>query len=84
MGSPRVWAGCSRAKVKIRVSEEMTRLEWRIAFDQMRGWRKVGRGVLGKGEGCREPSERESLEAASRVPRWWDGIMALAVSESGA
>ncbi len=54
----------------MRVSAEMTRLEWRRAFVHERGLRKVGCGELDSGEGWRSPSERAALDAASRVPRW--------------
>lgn len=84
MGSPSLWRGDSRVKVKIMVSDDMERLEARVAVFQVRGLRKVGEGVVGvvgafEGMG----SERAALAAEESVPMWWVGIIALAVSESG-
>lgn len=59
----------SRAKVKMRVSQEMEDLECRVAFVQERGWRKVGRGEV-EGGGWVSTSLRVRADAESRVPMW--------------
>lgn len=53
----------------MRVSLEITCLEWRGAVDQARGWRKVARGVVGSRVDM-SPSLRVVRAAASRVPMW--------------
>lgn len=57
VGRPRDWVGWSRAKVKMRVSQETVFLAWRMAFVQALGLRKVGRGAL----------ESESVEGGGSV-----------------
>lgn len=62
------WVGCSRVKVKMRVSWEIWVLLFRRAFVQDFGWRKMGRGdeerVSSGG------LDRRAREAAVRVPIW--------------
>ncbi len=81
MGKPRVCVGDARAKVKMIVSAEIEDLRDSVALDQDLGFRNVALGTFetsSEGEGL----ERARRAAGERVPRWWEGIIAFAVSES--
>lgn len=80
-GRPMDWVGWSRVKVKMRVSCETECLAVRAAGDQVLGWRKTGRGVVGAPVGV--GLERAARAEGERCPMWWVGIMALALSLSG-
>lgn len=67
-GSPMVCSSCSRAKLKMRVSDEMDFLEERMALVHCLVWRKVGRGVVDSEGVVSAESWRTRRETSSREP----------------
>lgn len=81
VGRPSVCEACSSVKVKMRVSQETEVLVWSSALVQARALRKVGRGV-DEGVGVGEGAARARRDDSERLPMWYSGIIAFAVSLS--
>lgn len=79
-GNPMLWLSWSSLNEKTRESDEIWRLEERMALDHVFVCRKTSLGTASVGS--ESPSVRTAREASSRDPTWYFCIINLAVSES--
>lgn len=80
VGRPRICSALSSLKVKMRVSQEIVRFEVRMALRHDRGSRNTGFGD--KDVGWVSSRVRRWRDEESKVPMWYAGIIAFAVSLS--